>query len=44
MKGCFKILGFHIWILQIVVKYIYKVSPLKQHHKIEKRNIDSTSI
>jgi len=38
MKGCLRFYTFMFWILPNLAKYIHGLSPLEQHHKIEKNN------
>jgi hypothetical protein len=41
MNGVLKILYFHVLNIAKLAKYTYWLSPLEQHHKIERKNTDS---
>jgi hypothetical protein len=41
MKGCLRFYTCIFWTLPNLSKYIYGLSSLEQHHKIEKKNTDT---
>jgi hypothetical protein len=41
MNGCLRFLYFHVLNIANLAKCTYGLSPLEQHHKIERKNTDS---